>query len=65
MDTPTKKKWFLSKTILAGIGTIITGIISIATGDMATGSAAIVTGIVTIFGRVTATKEIQKPAPSN
>lgn len=65
MDNPTKKRWWTSKTILSGIGTIIVGIISVATGDVATGISAIVTGAGAIFGRSVATQEIEKPKPSN
>lgn len=57
MDKP-KKKWFFSKTIWSGIGSIGVGIFLITQGGIETGIASIVTGVGAIFGRVTATKEI-------
>ena len=58
MDIKPGKRWFRSRTIWAGIGSVGVGIFTILKGDAVNGILTITTGLGAIFGRATATKEI-------
>lgn len=54
------KKWYRSKTIWGGIGSIATGIWLVYTKEVPAGIAAITTGLIAVNGRIKATKTIIK-----